>query len=78
MKVLKPQKHPPGSFKLIWNCSFCEAQLEAEESDLKMVYDQRDGDYVYMTCPECKGINTQTAKEIPVPVRRRLSIYNAS
>lgn len=77
MKVLRPQKHPPDSFKLIWDCNFCEAQLEAEEADLKLTYDQRDGDFVTMTCPECKGINSQTAKEIPGPVKRRLSRNNA-
>ena len=72
MKVLKPQKHPLGSFKLIWDCSWCGAQLEAEEGDLRLTYDQRDGDFVTMVCPECKTLHSQTATDIPTPVKLRL------
>jgi RNase P subunit RPR2 len=74
MKVLKPQKHPPGTFKLVWDCSHCGAQLEAEEYDLKLTYNQRDGDFVTMVCPECKQVSSQTATEIPASVKRRLCI----
>lgn len=77
MKVLKPQKYPPGSYKLAWECRFCEAQLEADESDMELTGDQRGGDFIRMTCPECGHFHTMDADVIPGPVKRRLTTTSA-
>lgn len=57
MKVLAPQKHPPGSWTQKQTCVHCEAQLLVEEEDLvrHVGSDCREGqwDYALAKCIEC-------------------------
>lgn len=60
MKVLK--KGRGKGWKRRVECNACDAQLEVEDTDCKLVSDQRDGDFYSTTCPECGNYIAIAAK----------------
>ena len=37
-------------------CRFCKSELRFKEHEAKRHYDQRDGDYLSITCPVCQSV----------------------
>ena len=35
------------------SCDFCGCEVEVERGEIKHSFDQRDGDFHYVKCPEC-------------------------
>lgn len=44
---------PPSEAIHRATCTTCKTEVEFERKEGKMVYDQRDGDSVTVTCPVC-------------------------
>ena len=63
MKIIK--KYDTATWSYNFTCSSCETEMEVEKSDLKYVYDFRDGDYVTFSCPTCKRDACLIAKFLP-------------
>lgn len=63
MKVLKKgKKAKPWAGKKTL-CDNCGSKIQLEESDnLKLIPDQRDGDYYEFRCPECSSSITVDAR----------------
>lgn len=40
-------------------CRFCKSELRFKEHEAKIHYDQRDGDYLSITCPVCQNTITK-------------------
>lgn len=53
IKVIK-RGIPPQEKKYNVVCRQCHSELEFVKSDAEYVYDQRDGDYLCLTCPVCR------------------------
>lgn len=67
MKVIK---EPEKKWKLLFSCSGCGAQLEAEETDIKAQYyegDFREPSYTSysVSCPCCKASHSIPESSLP-------------
>lgn len=55
MKVIKKGNLPENkTYRVI--CSYCKSELEFEQREGKITYDQREGDYITVTCPVCQKL----------------------
>lgn len=52
MKVIK-QGIKPENKVLTMECRYCKAVFEFEKREARLVYDQRDGNYLEIACPCC-------------------------
>lgn len=50
----KPKSDPSLTYTIMCKNKRCGAVFEAHESELRVVYDQRDGDAVVLTCQYCE------------------------
>lgn len=59
MKIIKQGKLPEEQ---IYHsvCNYCKTEFEFAEKEGKVVFEQRDGDYVAIDCPLCKRRCTHT------------------
>lgn len=48
-------------------CFSCKSHLRFKRSDAEYVSDQRDGDYLKINCPVCRGMVTEQASSGRVP-----------
>lgn len=64
MQVLK-RGQIPGERVHRATCSHCKSELEFKQSEGKVTYDQRDGDYVSVTCPVCNSLVTSSLHSGP-------------
>lgn len=53
MRIIKPEVSP--EYLVRADCTACRAQIDYEQREGKLVYDDRDGDYFSFTCPCCGG-----------------------
>ena len=44
---------PPSAREHTGTCSCCKTQVKFKQAEGKVTYDQRDGNYVAITCPVC-------------------------
>ncbi|VDS07532.1 hypothetical protein PARHAE_00709 [Paracoccus haematequi] len=40
-------------------CRYCDSELRFREHEAKITHDQREGDFMTITCPVCKGSLTK-------------------
>jgi hypothetical protein len=52
MKIIERGQQPKQKLYTI-RCRHCQSKFEFEQSEAKVVRDQRDGDYVQIACPVC-------------------------
>jgi hypothetical protein len=43
----------PGEKQYEASCNLCRSRLKFLRADAKITYDQRDGDFLTITCPVC-------------------------
>jgi hypothetical protein len=53
MKVLKVGRFPEDKVYVV-TCGYCKSEIEFAQKEGKITSDQRDGDYISITCPICK------------------------
>lgn len=54
MKIIK-RGTPRSERVFIMNCNNCGTTFEIKYSEGRVVYDQRDGDYIKCGCPVCQS-----------------------
>ncbi len=52
MKIIKEGKLPDNKI-LTATCANCKTEIEFTVGESRRTFDQRDGDYVTVTCPLC-------------------------
>lgn len=53
---------PRGQPTFTTRCSGCDSKLKVSKGDGKLTFDQRDGDYVTVSCPVCQKSMTIDAR----------------
>jgi len=53
MKIVKHGKRYDDGAPFKGKCDMCGCVVEVTRKEIKHSSDQRDGDYYYVTCPEC-------------------------
>lgn len=38
----------------VGTCKHCGCKVEVGRSEIQKIFDQRDGNYAYVNCPECR------------------------
>lgn len=61
VEVLK-RGTPPADVVYEVRCIQCKSQLSFKRSEAKCIHDQRDGDYLTITCPVCQHEVTRDAR----------------
>ena len=56
MKIIERGQEPKDKIGQ-WRCDNCNTLIESTINEGKIVYDQRNGNYVKCNCPQCKEIN---------------------
>jgi RNase P subunit RPR2 len=56
MKIIHRGEVKPSTCRVV--CGRCKSELEVSESDGSYVSDQRDGDYIEVSCPVCNKTMT--------------------
>jgi len=55
MEIIK-RGTPPGEKIHEATCNSCKTEVRFKESEGKITYDQRDGNYVTVMCPVCNSL----------------------
>jgi hypothetical protein len=66
--IITKKGTPPKDRDWKGRCSNCGTEAKAKESELKITFDQRDGDFALHPCPVCKtgiGIVFSKCKATP-------------
>ena len=59
MKVIECGVHPNEKLYTV-RCRQCSTKFEFEAHEAKVIYDERDGNYVEIACPLCRTKCTQS------------------
>jgi len=55
MKILERGTKPTDKVYTV-RCQHCKTKFEFAQHEGKVIYDQRDGDFISIACPVCKSI----------------------
>lgn len=55
IKLIKKGK-PKANKPVVTLCTHCYAKFSFEKGDARLVCNQRDGDYYYVLCPDCRKL----------------------
>jgi len=53
MKIIKHGKEFDDGKPIRGKCDHCGCIVEVKRKEIKITYDQRDGDFASVKCPEC-------------------------
>ncbi|MNL64700.1 hypothetical protein D3C87_1889400 [compost metagenome] len=60
--IVTKQGKKPELKEYVGTCRKCKTEVEFQQHDGVVTHDQRDGDFITVTCPTCSNLIYGTAK----------------